>query len=97
MKCRECNEVRDPGLKYCAGCGSRQISLVGAVDLYLILWFILVIPVYLGESALSFGSGADLLGLYNYLLIAGADAILVIAIFLYGGKIAERIGASLRS
>lgn len=92
MNCPECGEMRDLNLKYCDNCGTRQISAVGAVDLFLVLWFVLLIPVFLGESVIGLGPGDDQLGLFSYLLIAGADAILVVVIFLYGGRIAERIG-----
>ncbi|HEY3421301.1 MAG TPA: hypothetical protein VGK23_12190 [Methanomassiliicoccales archaeon] len=96
MKCRVCGEARDSRLKHCSSCGSRQISVVGAVDLYLILWFVILLMVYLVESVIGpSGRAADFLWIANYLIIAGVDAIVVITIYLYGGRIADRLGRAM--
>ena len=96
MKCRECGEERDASLKYCGNCGARQIRSVEAVNLFFIVWFIVLVLLYIGESTyLSNGLDVGFLGVY--LLVASIDAIVVIAIYLYGGKIADRIGKAVGS
>ena len=96
--CQECGELRDPNLKYCGNCGARQISLFSALNLYWIVWFMVLALVYLGESALILpDSGAGSLPLANYVLIAGVTTIVVVPIFLYGGKIAGAIEEAIHS
>lgn len=96
MKCRECGEERDPSLKYCGNCGARQIRSVEAVNLFFIVWFIVLVLLYIGESTY-LPNGLDV-GLFGvYLIVASIDAIIVIAIYLYGGKIADRIGKAVGS
>jgi hypothetical protein len=96
MKCRECGAERDPNLKYCDSCGHRQIRSVEAVNMYFVLWFIVLALLFLVESTfLPNGPDAGFLGFY--LLIASVDAIIVVAIFLYGGEIVDRIGKAVGS
>ena len=96
MKCRECGAERGPNLKHCSDCGQRQISSVEAVDLYLILWFVVLASLYLiGSTILPIALSAGFLGIY--LFIASVDAIIVVAIFQYGGKLVDGIGKAVSS
>ena len=98
MNCPECGQERDPNLRYCGNCGLHQISISDALNLYWILWFVILVSVYLGEMAVHpLEGGAGMMGLVNYLLITGVDAIIVVAIFMYGGLIADRIGKAVIS
>jgi hypothetical protein len=95
MKCRECGSERNPNLKHCSSCGQRQISSVEAVDLYLIFWFIVLALLYLVVSTyLPNALGA---GFGFYVLIASVDPIIVVAIFMYGGNLVDRIGGGVDS
>ena len=95
-KCRECGADRDPHLKYCGGCGQRQIRDAEAVDLFFIFWFIILALLYLVQSTF-LPNDVDLGFLGLYLLIASIDAIIVVTIYLYGGRLADKIGKAVGS
>jgi len=96
MNCGECQERRDPNLKYCGNCGVRQLTLFGAFNLYWIVWLIVLVLVYLGESALVLPtSDAGSLWIMNYILLTWVTTIVVVLIYMYGGKFAETIGKAI--
>jgi hypothetical protein len=90
VKCRECGADRDAHLKYCGSCGQRQIRSAEAVDLFFIFWLIILALLYLVQSTY-FPNGLDFSFLGLYPLIASIDAIMVVTIYLYGGKFVDRI------
>jgi hypothetical protein len=92
MICKGCGEANDSSLKYCGNCGSRQIRGIDAINLYFIIWFILLIPAYLIETVVVHSElTPGFFGVAAYISMASLDAMIVMTIIFHGSGIVEKL------